>query len=309
MQIPDISRRVACDCPVFVFCKSLGNSYFMQNAISFIKGCFQLTRPVNLIIGFLSIFIGGFVTGSIDPLARLILACISGTLVMAGANVINDVYDLEIDRVNKPQRPLPGGRVSVVFARFYAVFYFIAGCAVAAFIHLPGFCIAVTASFWLYLYSWKLKRTVLWGNFTVAFITGLAFVYGGLAIGRWKQALVVGIFAFFFHFAREIIKDMEDMEGDRSDGVVTLPIRYGIRHAQIGVTLLIAALLGLTVYPYLAHIFNRLYFMVVLAGVNPVLCFVVISMWKDAGPKNLGRLSTLMKADMLVGLIAVYLGS
>lgn len=240
---------------------------------------------------------------------KLLLACLSGMIVMAGANAINDVFDLNIDRINKPGRPLPSGQVSVLSARIFALTLFVIACTIAAFIHLLGFGIAVTASVWLYVYSWRLKRTVLWGNFSVAFITGLAFVYGGLAVGRWKKALVVGIFAFLFHFAREIIKDMEDIEGDKSDGVTTLPIQYGLKKAQILATGLMIVLSGLTILPYVAGIFNTLYLIIVLAGIDTVLFVVIFSMWRDTTPKNLGRLSTLMKADMLVGLVAVYFGS
>jgi geranylgeranylglycerol-phosphate geranylgeranyltransferase len=273
------------------------------------RGYIQLTRPVNLVIAFLSIFMGGFVTGTIHPLYRLFLASLSGTLVAAGANAINDVFDLNIDRINKPKRPLPSGLVPVRSARIFAFILFFSGCLIAPFIHLAGFIIALISSIWLYLYSLKLKRTVLWGNFSVGFISGLAFVYGGLAVGRLKQALVVGIFALFYHFAREIIKDMEDMEGDRSDGVITLPIRRGVKTAQIWATCIIFLLILLTLIPYKTGLFNECYFLIVLFGVDLILAGVVISMWMKPVPENWGRLSVLMKADMLVGLAAVYLGS
>ena len=81
-----------------------------------ITGYIQLTRPVNLLIALLSIFIGGFVTGTIHPLLKLLLASFSGMLVAAGANSINDYYDLEIDRINKPKRPLPSGLI-VIFIK------------------------------------------------------------------------------------------------------------------------------------------------------------------------------------------------
>lgn len=272
------------------------------------KPYIDITRPVNLLIGFLSIFMGGFVTGTVHPLARLILACISGTLIMAGANVINDVFDLEIDRINKPGRPLPSGRITVRSARLFAWSLFLTGCLTGTLIHWPGFSIACVSVFWLYMYSRSLKRTVLWGNFSVAFISGLAFVYGGLAVGRWVQAMIVGIFAFFYHFAREIIKDMEDIQGDMSDDAVTLPIRYGIRTAQVWATLLILLLVGLTFVPYALGIFSRIYLIIVILGVDAVLLFVTVSLWARPAPANWGRLSVIMKTDMLVGLIAVYFG-
>lgn len=273
------------------------------------KAYIQLTRPVNLLIAYISIFIGGFVTGTIQPFVKLLLACLSGMFIMAGANVINDVFDLEIDRINKPKRPLPRGLVSVAYVRKWSFFLFISGCVFGAMIHAWGFAIAFTASIWLYLYSWRLKRTVLWGNFSVAFLSGLAFVYGGLAIGRWVQALIVGIFAFLFHFVREIIKDMEDIQGDQADGVVTLPIRYGIRIAQYWATCLAIILIGLTLIPFIMHIFNLLYLITVIAGVDLVLIYILFVMWKSPTRENFGRLSTIMKADMIIGLIAVFLGS
>jgi geranylgeranylglycerol-phosphate geranylgeranyltransferase len=273
------------------------------------RGYIQLTRPVNLLIAFLSIFVGGFVTGTIQPLSRLLLAALSGSLIAAAANAINDVFDLSIDRINKPQRPLPMGRVSVASARRFAWLLFIAGCGLVVLIHPLCLGIALISSFWLYLYSWRLKGTVLWGNFSVAFISGLAFVYGGLAVGRWKQAMIVGIFAFFYHFAREMIKDMEDVEGDLENNAMTLPVRYGIRPAQLVTSILIVILMGLTFIPYRLGIFNRVYLIIVLLGVDLVLIGVVVSLWIDPRPENWGRLSVLMKADMLMGLIAVYFGS
>ena len=248
-------------------------------------------------------------TGTVQPLILLLLAAVSGSLIAAGANAINDVFDLNIDRINKPQRPLPSGRVPVASARIFAWFLFITGCGIAALIHPVCLGVALICSFWLYLYSWRLKGTVLWGNFSVAFISGLAFVYGGLAVSRWKQALVVGIFAFFYHFAREMIKDMEDVEGDVENNAITFPVRHGIRPTQIVASILIFILIGLTLLPYQLGIFNRIYLIIVLLGVDLVLIGVVVLLWAFPRPENWGRLSVLMKADMLMGLIAVYFGS
>lgn len=273
-----------------------------------IKGHIQLTRPINLTIALLSIFVGGFVTGTIQPFVKLLLACLSGILIMAGANSVNDFFDLDIDRINKPNRPLPSGLVTPGRAHQFSLILFGSGIILSIFIHLLGFFIALGSSFLLYLYSFRLKRTVIWGNLTVAFVTGLAFVYGGLAVNRTGPAVIVGIFAFFFHLGREIIKDTEDVEGDRSQGIKTLPIEYGVKAALTWVTVILTFLMGLTLIPYLIDIFTFVYLIVVIVGVDLVLIYVMISMWRDPGPKNLGRLAVLMKADMFIGLIAVYLG-
>ena len=86
-----------------------------------------LTRPVNVIIGGLSIFIGALVTGTIQPLNKVLLACLSGGLVAAGANTINDYFDVEIDRHNKPYRPLPAGKVSLKSAFVFSLSLLVLG--------------------------------------------------------------------------------------------------------------------------------------------------------------------------------------
>jgi geranylgeranylglycerol-phosphate geranylgeranyltransferase len=273
-----------------------------------IRGYIQLTRPVNLLIAFGSIFIGGFVTGTIHPISKLILASFSGTLIAAGANSINDYYDLEIDRINKPGRPLPSGQVKPLQAQYFSLILFALGVIAGSFIHLPAFIIAFSSSVLLYLYSFRLKRTILWGNLTVALLSGMAFIYGGLAVGRTREAAIVGIFSFFFHLSREIIKDIEDMKGDRSEGLITLPLKYGIKSALLLSSTVIVVLIGLTLVPYFIHVFSLVYLIIVIAGVDLFLIYILFAMWIRPIPEHFGRLAVLMKADMLVGLLAVYFG-
>lgn len=273
-----------------------------------IEGYILLTRPPNLLITFLSIFLGGFVTGTIQPIVKLVLACFSGMLIAGGANSINDYFDLDIDRINKPKRPLPSGIVSSKQAYVFSVMLFGAGIVVSSFIHITGFSIAVISSIILYLYSFCLKRTVLWGNIAVALISGMAFLYGGLAVYRVFHAMVVGIFAFLYHLAREIIKDVEDVEGDRSQNLKTLPIQYGIKVSLVWITGILIFLSGVTLIPYILGLFSILYIIVVIFGVDLFLVYVIISMWKQPESENMGRLAVLMKADMVVGLLAIFLG-
>jgi geranylgeranylglycerol-phosphate geranylgeranyltransferase len=276
--------------------------------MSAIRGYILLTRPVNLLIAFGSIFVGGFVTGTIHPFSKLMLACFSGALIAGGANSINDYYDLEIDRINKPGRPLPSGLVKPLQAQLFSLVLFALGIVAGSFIHLPVFIIAFSSSVLLYLYSFRLKRTILWGNLTVALLSGMAFIYGGLAVGRTREAAIVGIFSFLFHLSREIIKDIEDMKGDRSEGLITLPLKYGIKNALVLTSIVMVVLIGLTLVPYFMKFFSLVYLIIVIAGVDFFLIYILFAMWIRPIPEHLGRLAVLMKADMLVGLLAVYLG-
>ncbi len=274
-----------------------------------ITAYFQLTRPLNLLIAFLSIFMGGLVTGTVHPLEKLLLACVSGILIMAGANTINDVYDIEIDRINKPARPLPSGKIDRGSARIFSLFLLALGCISGLLVNKTLFAIAVLSSVLVYFYSSHLKRTALWGNLTVAVVTGLAFIYGGLAVGRTGKALIVGMFAFLFHLGREIIKDIEDREGDRVQGLRTLPIRGGVRCALIWATAVLSLLIFLSVLPYVFGYFKLPYLLIVVIGVDFFLVYAIAAIWKNQEPSHLGKIALWMKFDMFVGLLAVFFGN
>lgn len=267
----------------------------------------QLSRPVNLVIGAASILIGAIVTGrTLEPWGNVLLSCVSGILIMAGANAVNDVYDLDIDRINRPDRPLPSGRLGMRLARSVAIFFFVAGVFFSIFISFVSTVVATLATVLLWLYSARLKRTVLLGNLTVSLVTGLAFVYGALAVGHWLQALIPAGFAVLFHLGREILKDVEDLPGDRQLGAMTLPVRFGRRVALRVAVATFALLLVATYLPYGMGIYGPTYWMIVVLGVDSVLLVVMVILLGDPPRSWLGKLSTVLKADMIVGLAAVY---
>jgi len=273
-----------------------------------IRGYIQIIRPLNLGILFVAVFLGGFVSGKISPLQKLLLACLSATLIGAGGNAINDVFDVEIDKINKPSRPLPQGLLSLPQAIAYSIFLFLLGFFLSVWIHVYAMGIAWLCSCLLFLYSWKLKQTVLWGNLTVAFLGGMAFLYGGLAVGNIRTSLWIALFAFLFHWAREIMKDIEDIPGDKALDVHTLPIRYGILTAIVWITGILVVLIGCTLLPYFLGDFSLAYLVSVLLSVDLVLIAILISMWKNPTPSHLGKLAVFMKWDMFAGLLSAFLG-
>lgn len=273
-----------------------------------IKAYFRLMRPLNCLIAGVSVFIGGVITGSVESVQNLILAVVSAMLICAGGNSINDYFDIDIDIVNKPFRPLPSGILSATQALIFSLSLFISGFIVSFFINVTCIIIAGITSVLLYLYSSKLKRTVLFGNAAVAFISGLAFVYGGVAVGNISKALIVGIFALLYHFAREIIKDMEDTKGDSYVGSRSFPILYGDTAALLLTSMILILLIGITIIPYLLDIFSLYYLIIVVAGVDMFLIYAMVSMWRNSSVSNLRRLEVMMKINMLMGLLAVYVG-
>jgi geranylgeranylglycerol-phosphate geranylgeranyltransferase len=275
----------------------------MKNIIYLIN----LSRPVNVIISFLTIIVAAELAWGLDPIENVLLAALSAALITIGANVINDYFDIDIDRVNKPKRPLAVGILSKQTAIVYFISVYICAWCLALYINIWMFLIAFTTSVILFFYSFHLKRTVIWGNLTVSFATAMAFVYGGLAVGHYKETLFPAAFAFLFHFGREILKDIQDMEGDSQAGAITYPLKYGISRSISLITVDFILLVFLTAIPYILGIYSLRYFLIICLGIYPILLFVLYRSNKDPKPENLGFLSNLLKADMIIGLLAIYL--
>ena len=266
----------------------------------------QLTRPINVLIAMFSVFIAALITGTLSPAQNVLLACFSAGLITAAANTINDYYDIEIDRINKPKRPLANNLISSKTAFQAALIEYAFGITASFFISPAMFAIAIFFSGLTYLYSAKLKRTILWGNFAVSLSTAAAFIYGGTAVNRPQEAIMPALFAFFFHFGREIIKDMEDVIGDQQQNALTFPVQFGMKPAIALVWFNFAILILLTIYPFAINWYGPIYFAIVAIGIYPIVLYALFSILKNTTPKHLNLLSNLLKADMLVGLAAIF---
>ncbi len=268
-----------------------------------------LLRPSNGIITIASVFVSCLLAGgNARHIPAMLLASFAAGLIGGGGMVINDIFDVEIDRVNKPARPLPSGAVSGQAAAIFYALLTAVGLLLNLFLHPSAQAIALGAAVLIFFYSYMLKRTPLFGNLTVGLLTGLAFIYGGAAVGNIDRAIVPALFAFLINVGRELIKDMEDVEGDALHHAETFPVKYGLKSASIVATAFLLAVVGSTIIPFASHQYGIVYFIIVLVGVDCVIVFGLFSMWKDATPKNLNRLSTILKYDMLIGLLAIYLG-
>jgi len=273
-----------------------------------VLACLKLCRPVNILIGAATIFVGVVLTQKVQPLMNVVLACASGSLIMAAGNALNDVFDREIDRINKPQRPIPSGELTPEGAAILSVILFVSGIYLSILINFWAMIIAVFASLVLFLYDAFLKRVCCIGNVLVSLLTAFAFLYGAVAVGKWHTAIFPASFAFLFHLGREIIKDVEDEEGDKVYSAKTLPIKYGKKVALLTATVVYVLLIILTFVPYYYQIYNQYYFWIVLFGVDMVLAATFFFLWRFYSKTMFQRISVVLKADMVVGLLAIYVG-
>lgn len=272
-----------------------------------IKPYFKLTRFQNNLITFISVLIGGLV-GGVSSWTRLILAALSAALISAGGYVLNDYFDLEIDKINRPLRVLPKGDLLPKKAFIFSISLFVIGFILSFFLKPVSIGIAIVAIIFLFLYSVKFKREFLLGNVTVSIISALAFIYGGVFSKDPEIALIPAILAFLFHLGRELIKDMEDLEGDQALKSETFPIAYGIRNSQFLASAIFLVLIILTIFPYKLKIFS-VYYLILVLMMDFVLFYIILSLWNNPSRENLGSLSRLLKFEMLLGLLAIFAGS
>ncbi|HIH69886.1 geranylgeranylglycerol-phosphate geranylgeranyltransferase [Methermicoccus shengliensis] len=178
------------------------------------------------------------------PAPHLVLSGMGAVFLITGAgNAINDVYDVEIDKINRPTRPLPSGKIAMRGAILTSLTLFLMGIAASLYISvevgfLGCFALALFNSVLLVEYARRLKRTALYGNLTVAYLTASTFLYGAAMLGQSTlgDVVVLVLLAFLATLARELIKDVEDIQGDEALGASTLPILVGKKWA-VGIAL------------------------------------------------------------------------
>ena len=272
---------------------------FVEYCVAYLR----ILRPVNCVITSLSVLVGAWVGKNIFLSWPLIVAALVGFTVCAFGNLVNDIKDIEIDRINNPTRPLAAGKVKKNIIWFMA-FAFMLGSALAAFfIGTFPFLVVSAALILLVFYSVYFKKTLV-GNLAVAVIAGLSFILGGL-IARNQACFVPAIFAIFVHMPREIIKDVIDMEGDRIVNAVTLPIVLGPTRAYIISAILLGVLCLLLPIPYIIGILDTAYMIVIIAGAYPMLFYIIWRLLKKPPVSAMPLLSNLIKGSMAVGLLAM----
>ncbi|AAL82087.1 geranylgeranylglycerol-phosphate geranylgeranyltransferase [Pyrococcus furiosus DSM 3638] len=205
-----------------------------------VKGFIEIMRPHNCILAGIVGILGALVAyEGIPDIKTLTLIFWVVYFGCSGGNTANDYFDYEIDKINRPNRPLPRGAMSRRAALYYALLQYAIGSILAYFLNIRAFVFATIAYFLTFLYGWKLKPLPLVGNITVAALTAATPIYGAIGVGRIGLAGYLAICAFLVNVSREIMKDIEDIEGDKALGARTLPIIIGEKKAAI-----IAAIFG-----------------------------------------------------------------
>ncbi|MGZ7095010.1 MAG: UbiA family prenyltransferase [Methanobacterium sp.] len=266
----------------------------------------EILRPGNAVMAVIAIFLMMIITGNftLSPL----LACFVVFVVTGAGNSINDYFDYKIDAINKPRRPIPSGRISRNVAGVYSSSLFVIGIIVAFYASFLLGMIAFLSSLLMIYYAYSLKRKIIIGNLSISFLTGLCFVFGGIAVDAISTSIYLGFYAFLMTMAREVVKDIEDAEGDRKEGAKTLPIIYGMKTSSIiAASFMIIASITSPVL-YFIGIFNILYLPVLFIAIV-IFLIGAVSILKDQSVLNCATVSKRIKLGMGVTFLAFAIGS
>ena len=266
----------------------------------------EILRPFNAMMAVITIILMAVISGQFT--FNVFLAGIVVFVATGAGNAINDYFDHKIDAINRPERPIPSGRISLKIAGIYSLLLFVVAIIIGFVIGiLPGIIVFLSSLLMVY-YAYSLKTKCLIGNLSISFLTGLSFVLGGVVVNEITISIYLGFFAFLMTMAREIVKDMEDMEGDKMEGASTLPIVYGKSvSSKIAAFFMILASLASPVL-YFLGIFNILYLLVLAVAIVVFLRSSVLIL-NDQSTQTTKKVSKQIKIGMAVTFLAFFVGS
>ena len=279
-------------------------------AVETVRGLVELTRPVNVIAASVLTFIGAFVAGGVTTYPFQVGAAVAATGLAVGAgNAINDYFDREIDRINQPERAIPRGAVSPRGALAFSIGLF--AMAVGFAVTLPAVAVAIAGINLLALvaYTEYFKGLPGLGNALVAYLVGSTFLFGAAAVGEVGPAVVLGVLAAIATLTREIVKDVEDLEGDLEEGLNTLPIAVGERRALVIAAVLLVVGVAASPIPYLLGYFGVAYLVVVVPA-DAIMLYAAARSFDDptAGQVQLKYGMFLAALAFIVGRGALEFG-
>ena len=208
-----------------------------------------LTRPGNMILTAIAVIAGSFIAAGpeiMDFQIEIAICCVCSMMLVGGGNALNDYNDRETDKENHPERPIPSGSISADTASVCAQALLGSGLLILLFAleNKMPFVIALIGIILLIAYENGLKAAGISGNITVGLMSGAIFLFAGMAVNDPGPTLWMFGLAVLATITREIIKDIQDLEGDR--GRRTLPASIGIENSMRVAILFLLIAIGLS---------------------------------------------------------------
>ncbi len=307
-----------------------------------IKALYRLFRLPNLLMIALTQYLLKFyiiepvIKANLDSSGKInlinevdfFLLVLSSVLIAAAGYIINDYYDMEADRINRPDKMVIGNKISERSAKLLYWIFNIIGVTIGFYLSyklqiykfgLFNLVVAMT----LWLYSTSFKRQLISGNIVIAvlsaFVVIIVWLFDFFAFSKDAETIInmfsllrdrimpYALFAFLITFIREVIKDIEDMEGDSKMLCRTFPVVYGIKKTKTLLYITVAITIAIMTYVlYYIYLMNfELVFWYLLLTVELPLFYVIIQLYKAETKENYSSLSGIMKIIMFAGILSM----
>jgi geranylgeranylglycerol-phosphate geranylgeranyltransferase len=275
-----------------------------------IKGIIQLFRPELPFAAGVCVVLGEIVAlGRFPSFQEMFPGFMCGLFLSGSAIITNDYFDLEVDRVNAPERPIPAGIVSPIEAIGLSAVTALLGLAAAFSISPLTFILGIFV--WLigFLYNWKFKQKGILGNLMVAVSVAATFILGGMVVGEpWNRIVwTFGLMAFFIDFGEEIAGDAMDMEGDKKRDSRSIAIVRGRSFALLVSSLLFGLVILISFIPVVFGWLGESYLLMMVITDLLIIVFTT-RLLKSKTPEEGRRSMRGIYLGALFGMLAFILG-
>lgn len=269
----------------------------------------QLLRPADAASMFLVVLLGAYYAGHLETIAGWragLISGITGFLITAGTIALNDYYDLAIDRINKPDRPLPASRITPTAAKLIGLIFYCTGLMLSFTHGLPTLIFTGILIGLAHLYNRKLKKSIL-ANFMVGFLCVCGLIYGlGNASISWHLFFPC-LIIFSFITSREILKTVEDYQGDHQAGVVNFSTCFGVTAALQLYRVTSALVVLFTVLPFVLGQASVVYLFVIFLGLDLPILAGYWQLSRGYEPAQIRATLRLTKLSFFLGLFGLVL--
>jgi geranylgeranylglycerol-phosphate geranylgeranyltransferase len=276
-----------------------------------IKALLMSMRPQTTPLAMIGVYVGGLVAGAPYNSMDLILAVFAAYFITSASMPFNDYIDRKVDEINHPNRAIPRGIISPKGILVFSLFLFAIGIVLSFFVNWFVFAFSIVAFLLIMMYELYTKNRGIWSNMTVAFVSAMAFTFGGAAavsdtglLSSITAGVILSAMTFFAMTGREIIMDIRDSKGDELTRK-TVPHQLGCRRAAAVANVFLLGTIIIAPLPYFMHILSFWYLIVMaLAG----LVIVLTMYWMYHDTKNAALCAETTRLASAIGLVAFIIG-
>jgi len=253
-----------------------------------------------------------------------ILLILSVIFIAAGGYVVNDIIDFKADKINKPKKVFVEKTISSKTSWLLYIYFTLVGISIGVYLsffktkpELSLYFIFIPIG--LLLYSKYLKRLPVVGNILISILVPLVillvYLFDGLQSSFVEEIMSIALkitlaqymlFAFLTTLIRELIKDIEDINGDYALQMKTLPILFGVHRTKITVIVLSLVLILFLIFVFKSSIYNENYLLTLLVLLGIIFkVFIINKIWISKSKKDFSEISNFIKLFMLLGILSM----